>query len=193
VGNAVSGYTVFFSADDGTLYPIASAATDGIATSDLTASNFTRRVRVFAKAINPATQQEVIGFTLVSFVVGNLESIDLVPDKGNIPPGDYATVTVFFNPASQMPDGVRFHADLVGAYGVIESVSTTVAGRATIRVRNNNPTGTNQVAQLTVRVIRQDGVELTKSTNLTLLASPVVQKVEVVPDEERDRGEQPRR
>jgi adhesin/invasin len=182
VGNAVSGYTVFFSADDGTLYPIASAATDGIATSDLTASNFTRRVRVFAKAINPATQQEVIGFTLVSFVVGNLESIDLVPDKGNIPPGDYATVTVFFNPASQMPDGVRFHADLVGAYGVIESVSTTVAGRATIRVRNNNPTGTNQVAQLTVRVIRQDGVELTKSTNLTLLASPVVQKVEVVPD-----------
>ncbi|MCS3918211.1 Ig-like domain-containing protein [Fervidibacter sacchari] len=182
VGNRVSGYTVFFSADDGTFDQIVKTVVDGIATSTLTASNFTRRVRVFAKAINPATQQEVIGFTLVSFVVGNLESIDLVPDKGNIPPDDYATVTVFFNPASQMPDNVRFYADLVGAYGIIESVSATVAGRATIRVRNNNPTGTNQLAQLTVRVIRQDGVELTKSTNLTLLASPVVQKVEVVPD-----------
>jgi len=181
VGNPVSGYSVFFGADDGTLSPIVATAVNGIATSTLTASNFTRRVRVFAKAINEATGQEIVGFTVVSFVVGNLDSIDLVPDKGNIPPNDFATVTVIFNPGSQMPDNVRFMAELVGAYGILESASTTVNGRATVRVRSNNTTGTNQIAQLTVRVIRQDGVELTKSTNLTLLALPTPQNVEIVP------------
>jgi hypothetical protein len=81
-----------------------------------------------------------------------------------------------------MPDNVRFITELVGAYGILESASTTLRGRATVRVRSNNTTGTNQVAQLTVRVIRQDGVELTKSTNLTLLASPDPQNVEIVPN-----------
>ncbi len=161
VGNPVDGANVFFGADDGTVSPIVVAtANGGIATTTLTSSNFTRRVRVFAKAIG-ANQQEIIGFTIVTFVVGNLASIDLVPDRSDIPPKDVANVTVIFNPASEMPNNVRFAAELVGAYGILESVSTTLNGRATIRIRNNNPTSSSQPIRLTVRVFRQDGVELT--------------------------------
>jgi hypothetical protein len=178
VGNPIDGAFVFFSADDGVLNPIAASTQNGTATTTLTSSNFTRRVRVFGKVIGVGGQ-EITNFTLVNFVVGNLASIDLVPDRTDIPPNEVANVTVLFNPAGEMPNNVRFSADLVGAYGVLESVSTTLNGRATVRIRNNNPTNANQPVQLTVRAIRQDGLELTKSLSLTLLPSQVVAPVEL--------------
>ncbi len=178
VGNPVANAPVFFGADDGQVNPIVDNTDNaGVATTTLTSSNFTRRVRVFAKAIG-AGGQEVIGFTTVSFVVGNLDSIDLVPDRADIPPNETATVTAIFNPATQMPNNVRFSAELTGAYGVLESVSTTLNGRATIRIRNNNPTTSRQTSRLTVRLIRQDGLEMTRSLDLNLLpteVSPVVE------------------
>jgi adhesin/invasin len=178
VGNSIDGAVVFFSADDGTFISPAASTQNGTATTTLTSSNFTRRVRVFGKVIGVGGQ-EITNFTLVSFVVGNLASIDLVPDRSDIPPDGVANVTVLFNPAGEMPDNVRFGAELVGAYGVLESVSTTLNGQATIRIRNNNPTNANQSVQLTVRAIRQDGLELTKSLSLNLLPSQVVAPVEL--------------
>jgi adhesin/invasin len=178
VGNSIDGAVVFFSADDGTFSSPAASTQNGTATTTLTSSNFTRRVRVFGKVIGVGGQ-EITNFTLVSFVVGNLASIDLVPDRSDIPPDGVANVTVLFNPAGEMPDNVRFGAELVGAYGVLESVSTTLNGQATIRIRNNNPTNANQSVQLTVRAIRQDGLELTKSLSLNLLPSQVVAPVEL--------------
>jgi hypothetical protein len=181
VGNFIDGAVVFFSADDGTFSSPAASTQNGTATTTLTSSNFTRRVRVFGKVIGVGGQ-EITNFTLVSFVVGNLASIDLVPDRSDIPPNEVANVTVLFNPAGEMPNNVRFGADLVGAYGVLESVSTTLNGRATVRIRNNNPTNANQPVQLTVRAIRQDGLELTKSLSLNLLPSQVVDPVELQTD-----------
>jgi adhesin/invasin len=178
VGNSIDGAVVFFSADDGTFSSPAASTQNGTATTTLTSSNFTRRVRVFGKVIGVGGQ-EITNFTLVSFVVGNLASIDLVPDRSDIPPDGVANVTVLFNPAGEMPNNIRFGAELVGAYGVLESVSTTLNGRATIRIRNNNPTNANQSVQLTVRAIRQDGLELTKSLSLNLLPSQVVAPVEL--------------
>ncbi len=184
VGNPVSGYPVFFGADDGTLNPIVATAVNGIATSTLTASNLTRRVRVFAKAIGLGGQ-EITGLTVVSFVVGNIASIDLMPDRGDIPPNDVANVTVIFNPSTEVPNNVRFGTEVVGAYGVLESVSTTLNGRATIRIRNNNPTNSVQTIQLTVRAIRQDGLEITRSLNLNLLPSEEIAPVELQTSEVR--------
>ncbi|MGQ9520280.1 MAG: Ig-like domain-containing protein, partial [Candidatus Fervidibacter sp.] len=182
VGNPVRGIPVFFSADEGRLTPIADFTdSNGVATTTLTSTNSTRRVRVLAKAIGLGGQ-EIFGFTIVSFVVGNLASIDLIPDRTDIPPNEMATATVIFNPASEMPNNVRFGAELIGAYGVLESVSTTLNGRATIRIRNNNPTNTQQTTRLTVRVIRQDGLEMTKSLDFNLLPSQVVVPVELQTD-----------
>jgi hypothetical protein len=182
VGNPVANAPVFFGADDGRVSPPATLTdANGIAQVTLTSSNFTRRVRVFGKVIG-LSGQEIVGFTLVSFAVGNLASIDLMPDRSDIPPDEVANVMVIFNPTNEMPNNVRFGAELVGAYGVLESVSTTLNGRATIRIRNNNPTNTAQLARLTVRAVRQDGLELTKSLDLNLLPSQVIVPVELQVD-----------
>ena len=178
VGNPIDGAFVFFSADDGVLNRIAASTQNGTATTTLTSSNFTRRVRVFGKVIGVGGQ-EITNFTLVSFVVGNLAGIDLVPDRSDIPPNEVANVTVIFNPASEMPNNVRFVAELRGAYGILEPPTLTQNGQAKVIVRNNNPTNANQLVQLTVRAIRQDGLELTKSLNLNLLPSQVIAQVEL--------------
>jgi len=181
VGNPVDGAVVFFSADDGTLDHFAASTQNGIATTTLTSSNFTRRVRVFGKVIGLGGQ-EITSFTIVSFVVGNLSSIDLVPDRSDIPPNEVANVTVLFNPAGEMPNNVRFSAELRGTYGILEPPTLTQNGRAQVIIRNNNPTNVNQTVQLIVRAIRQDGLEVSKSLNLNLLYSQVTPKVELQTD-----------
>jgi hypothetical protein len=178
VGNPVDGAMVFFSADDGTLDRLAVPTQNGVATTKLTSSNFTRRVRVFGKVVGLGGQ-EITSFTLVSFVVGNLSGIDLVPDRVDIPPNDVANVTVLFNPASEMPNNVRFSVELRGAYGILEPPTPTQNGQAKVIIRNNNSTSVNQPVQLIVRAIRQDGLELTKSLNLNLLPSQVIAQVEL--------------
>jgi hypothetical protein len=178
VGNPVDGAMVFFSADDGTLDRLAVPTQNGVATTKLTSSNFTRRIRVFGKVVGLGGQ-EITSFTLVSFVVGNLAGIDLVPDRSDIPPNDVANVTVLFNPASEMPNNVRFSVELRGAYGIFEPPTPTQNGQAKVIIRNNNSTSVNQPVQLIVRAIRQDGLELTKSLNLNLLPSQVVAPVEL--------------
>jgi adhesin/invasin len=178
VGNPVDGAMVFFSADDGTLDRLAVPTQNGVATTKLTSSNFTRRIRVFGKVVGLGGQ-EITSFTLVSFVVGNLAGIDLVPDRSDIPPNDVANVTVLFNPASEMPNNVRFSVELRGAYGIFEPPTPTQNGQAKVIIRNNNSTSVNQPVQLIVRAIRQDGLELTKSLNLNLLPSQVVANVEL--------------
>jgi len=178
VGNSIDGAVVFFSADDGTLDRLAVPTQNGVATTKLTSSNFTRRIRVFGKVVGLGGQ-EITSFTLVSFVAGNLSGIDLVPDRSDIPPNDVANVTVLFNPASEMPNNVRFSVELRGAYGILEPPTPTQNGQAKVIIRNNNLTSVNQPVQLIVRAIRQDGLELTKSLNLNLLSSQVVAKVEL--------------
>jgi hypothetical protein len=178
VGNPVDGAMVFFSADDGTLDRFAVPTQNGVATTKLTSSNFTRRIRVFGKVVG-LDGQEITSFTLVSFVVGNLAGIDLVPDRSDIPPNEVANVTVIFNPASEMPNNVLFSAELRGAYGILEPPAPTQNGQAKVIIRNNNSTSVNQPVQLIVRAIRQDGLELNKSLNLNLLSSQVVAKVEL--------------
>jgi hypothetical protein len=184
VGNPVDGAMVFFSADDGTLDRLAVPTQNGVATTKLTSSNFTRRIRVFGKVVGLGGQ-EITSFTLVSFVVGNLSGIDLVPDRVDIPPDDVANVTVLFNPASEMPNNVRFSVELRGAYGILEPPNPTQNGQAKIIVRNNNPSNAKYTAQLTVRAIRQDGLELAKSLDLILLPVQVFPNVELQTDRDR--------
>jgi adhesin/invasin len=184
VGNPVDGAMVFFSADDGTLDRFAVPTQNGVATTKLTSSNFTRRIRVFGKVVGLGGQ-EITSFTLVSFVVGNLSGIDLVPDRSDIPPNDVANVTVLFNPASEMPNNVRFSVELRGAYGILEPPTPTQNGQAKIIVRNNNPSNAKYIAQLTVRAIRQDGLELAKSLDLILLPVQVFPSVELQTDKDR--------
>ncbi len=179
VGNPVVNVPVFFSADDGRIdRPATLTDTNGVAQTTLNSSTFTRRVRVYGKVVGLGGQ-EVIAFTLVSFVVGNIASIDLVPDRSDVPPNEVANVAVVFNPINEIPNNVRFGTELVGAYGILESVSTTLNGRATIRIRNNNPTNTTQLTRLVVRAVRQDGLEITKSLDLNLLPSQIVLPVEL--------------
>ncbi len=179
VGNPVANAFVFFSADEGRVSdPVKATDTNGIAQTTLTSTNFTRRVRIFGKVVGVGGQ-EITGFTSVSFVVGDIASIDLIPDRGDIPPNEVANVAVIFNPANEIPNNVRFSAELSGAYGLLESISTTLNGRATVRIRNNNPTNFPQTVQLTVRAIRQDGLELAKLLNLNLLPSEVVTPIEL--------------
>jgi hypothetical protein len=84
-----------------------------------------------------------------------------------------------------MPNNVRFSVELRGAYGILEPPTPTQNGQAKIIVRNNNPSNAKYIAQLTVRAIRQDGLELAKSLDLILLPVQVFPSVELQTDKDR--------
>ncbi len=180
-GNLVTtpGITVFFTADIGTLNPPSAPAVNGIATTILTSTAETRQVRVFARAVAP-TGAEATGVSTVVFAVGQVNLIQLRADRaadpqGNVPvpAGEIVRVTAVFSPSGSVPDNVRVQASLVGAYGIIQTISPTSNNQAEIVVFNNNTNDADSNSRVKVFVYDQSG-QLVASPELTLIMKGVV-------------------
>jgi protocatechuate 3,4-dioxygenase beta subunit len=180
VGNLVTtpGVTVYFTADAGLLNPPSAPAIGGYAMTTLTSTNETRQVRVFARAVAPSGA-EAIGVSTVVFAVGQVNIIELRADRpadlqGNIPvpAGEIVRITAIFSPSGQVPDNVRVQVSLVGAYGIVQSVSPTLNDRTEIVIVNNNTNDFDSNTRVRVYVYEQTG-QLIASPEMTLVMKGV--------------------
>jgi protocatechuate 3,4-dioxygenase beta subunit len=184
-GNLVTtpGVTVTFNAEAGTLNPTSTQAVNGVATTTLTSNNETRRVRVFATAVQGNAQ--ATGVATMVFAV-SVSSISLTTDKPKdqqgrvlLDPNDNVRVIANLSPTGGTPDGTRLQVELTGAYGLIQSVTPVQSNTANALILNNNTTNVDQTAIVRFIAFNEQGLPVSSPDQIILMkgvtVTPIIQ------------------